>query len=156
MSPGRAATAALVACALAGAAGAFPAYDRPFDPNDPLAAEFEAAQDLIRREAWPEAEARLRSIASVADDVADVWSLLGFSRRKLGRFDAAETAYDRALALDPGHLGALEYLGELRLEQGNVEAAQALLRRLEALCPFGCEERTELAEAIRAAQGASQ
>ncbi len=152
----RSGLAALLALAVAGSAVAFPASDRPFDPNDPLAAEFEAAQALIREEAWREAEARLSSIAAVADDVADVWSLLGFSRRKLGRFDAAEIAYDRALTLDANHLGALEYLGELQLEQGDLEAAQALLRRLEALCPAGCEERDELAAAISAAERDAQ
>jgi Flp pilus assembly protein TadD len=85
--------------------------------------------------------------------VADVWSLLGFARRKLGRFEAAEAAYAEALALDPRHSGALSYLGALRVEQGDLEAARALLARLETACFGVCPERDELAAAIDAAAG---
>jgi Flp pilus assembly protein TadD len=141
------------ACALvlvAGAAFALPSVERPFDPNDPLAAELDAARAAIAREAWAPAEARLVSLTRAAPDVAELWSLLGLARRKQGALESAEAAYDRALELDPRHLGALEYMGELRLMQDDLPGAQALLARLETLCPPGCEEREELAAAIRA------
>ena len=38
---------------------------------------------------------------------ADAYNYLGYSNRWLGRYDAAFAAYDRALALDPNHKGAL-------------------------------------------------
>jgi Flp pilus assembly protein TadD len=144
---------AAAACALlfsAGAALALPATERPFDPNDPLAAELDAARAAIAREAWAPAESRLDALTRAAPEVAELWSLLGLVRRKQGALDPAEAAYDRALALDPRHLGALEYMGELRLMQGDLQGAQDLLARLETLCPPGCEEREELAAAIRA------
>jgi Flp pilus assembly protein TadD len=145
--------AVAAACALVfvgGAVFALPSDDRPFDPNDPLAAELDAARAAIAREAWAPAEARLAPLTRAAPDVAELWSLLGLVRRKQGALDSAEAAYDRALALDPRHRGALEYMGELRLMQDDLPGALALLARLETLCPPGCEEREELAAAIRA------
>jgi Flp pilus assembly protein TadD len=146
----RASAAAAALLFAAGAALALPSAERPFDPNDPLAGELDAARSAIAREAWAPAEARLAALTREAPEVAELWSLLGLTRRKQGALDAAEAAYDRALALDPRHLGALEYMGELRLMQDDLPGAQALLARLEALCPPGCEEREELAAAIRA------
>ena len=55
----------------------------------------------------------------------------------------------------PAHLGAHEYLGELYLQRGELEQARAQLAELERLCPAGCEERSELAEAILAQGSAS-
>jgi Flp pilus assembly protein TadD len=141
---------AVAATLMACAAQALPSTTRPFDPNDPLAGELDAARAAIAREAWAPAESRLVSLTRAAPDVAELWSLLGLVRRKQGALELAEAAYDRALALDPRHLGALEYMGELRLMQDDLPGAQALLARLESLCPPGCEEREELAAAIRA------
>ncbi len=81
---------------------------------------------------------------------ADAHNLLGFSHRKLDKPETAKKHYDRALAIDPAHKGALEYLGELYLETGDLQAAEALLARLVAACPDGCEERDDLAEEIAA------
>lgn len=78
----------------------------------------------------------------------DTLNLLAYSNRKLGYLDAAADFYGRALAIDPNHLGALEYQGELFLQQGNTNAAKANLTRLETLCPSGCEERTALEQAL--------
>ena len=58
--------------------------------------------------------------------------------------------YDRALAIDPHHLGALEYLGELYVEMGDVDAARRNLALLSELCPEGCEPLEELQEVIAA------
>ncbi len=71
-------------------------------------------------------------------DNADAHNLLGFSTRKLDDLETAKKHYDRALAIDPDHKGALEYLGELYLETGDLENAEALLARLIAACPDGC------------------
>lgn len=74
----------------------------------------------------------------------DVLTYLGFASRKLGRFDDAERYYQAALAAEPTHKGATEYYGELKVEQGDIEAAERLLARLDALCDFGCAEADEL------------
>ncbi len=81
---------------------------------------------------------------------ADAWNLLGFSQRKLGQFDAAKASYDKALTLDPGHLGANEYLGELYLQIGDLPRAEERLARLDSLCFFGCQEYRDLKKAIEA------
>ena len=67
-----------------------------------------------------------------------------------GRIETAFDYYREALAIEPRHLGANEYLGELYLETDDLERAEERLGELAAACPSGCEERTELAEAIRA------
>ena len=82
----------------------------------------------------------------------DLWNLLGFVNRKLGRPEEAEAHYARALQLAPDHLGALEYQGELFLETGRVQLARANLGRLLQLCGAGCEEYRDLARALAAAE----
>lgn len=81
---------------------------------------------------------------------ADAHNLLGFALRNSGELAAAERAYVRALELDPDHLGALEYQGELFVILGEIDAAEANLARLALLCD-ACEEHEDLAEAIAAA-----
>ena len=88
--------------------------------------------------------------AAMADhpNDADVMNLTGFSYRKLGEFKQALQYYEKALALDPKHKGALEYLGELYLQTDQPELAQVQLARLKKLCTF-CRERKMLSKAIR-------
>jgi len=144
---------AALALALALAAGPLPAVpsaDQPFDPNEPAFVELALARADIAAERWEDARARLLALTVLAPDAPELWSLLGFSLRKQGALAEAERAYDRALALDANHLGALEYMGELRLMQDDLPAAEALLARLARLCPNGCEARDDLAAAILA------
>jgi Flp pilus assembly protein TadD len=82
---------------------------------------------------------------------ADVYNLMGFSLRKLGDSKQAYTFYRKALDFDPDHKGALEYLGELYVETGQVDKAQENVVHLKKLCPSGCEELADLEHAIAAA-----
>jgi tetratricopeptide (TPR) repeat protein len=82
---------------------------------------------------------------------ADVYNLMGFSLRKTGDYPTALTFYKKALDFDADHKGAHEYLGELYVETGQMPKAKEHLAILEKLCPQGCEEREDLAEAIAAA-----
>ncbi|MGY5449932.1 tetratricopeptide repeat protein [Agarivorans sp. MS3-6] len=79
---------------------------------------------------------------------ADAWNLLGFSQRKQAHYPEALYAYQQALAIDPSHLGALEYLGELYLNLGQVVRAQENLERLKLLCE-NCVEQQQLTVAIQ-------
>src|SRR5262249_15412131 len=79
---------------------------------------------------------------------ADVYNLVGFSLRKTGDQKQAFTYYRKALDFDPQHKGALEYLGELYVETGQIEKAKANAEQLKKLCPGGCEELADLQEAI--------
>jgi len=83
---------------------------------------------------------------------ADAYNLLGFSHRKLGDVEAALAHYGKALALEPKHRGANEYLGELYLELGQLDKARERLKVLDGACFFGCEEYSELKAKIAAYQ----
>jgi tetratricopeptide (TPR) repeat protein len=81
---------------------------------------------------------------------ADVYNLMGFSLRKLGDYKQAYTFYQKALDFDPDHRSALEYLGELFVETGQLDRARENVARLRKLCPSGCEELEDLEIAIAA------
>ena len=82
---------------------------------------------------------------------ADWNNLLGYSLRKKQPPDlvGAEKYYQAALKIDPNHRGALEYYGKLKLINNDLPGAEALLARLDKVCTFGCEEYSDLKEAIQ-------
>src|SRR6202045_225744 len=82
---------------------------------------------------------------------ADVYNLMGFSLRKTGDYKQAYTFYRKALDFDPDHKGALEYLGELYVETGQMDKAKENVVRLKQLCPSGCEELEDLEKAVTGA-----
>ena len=82
---------------------------------------------------------------------ADVYNLMGFSLRKTGDYGQAYTFYRKALDFNPEHKSALEYLGELYVETGQIEKARENLALLKKLCPNGCEELEDLEQAVAAA-----
>ena len=79
---------------------------------------------------------------------ADVNNLLGYTSRKLKQYSQAATYYTRALKIDPKHLGALEYQGELFLIQKKSSAAKSNLAKIKVICGTNCEEYQELKKAI--------
>ena len=100
--------------------------------------------------------AALAELKVMADSYqhADVYSLMGFSLRKTGDYATALTFYRKALDFDANHKGAHEYLGELYVETGDLPKAREQLAILTALCPQGCEERTDLEHALAAVRRA--
>ena len=78
---------------------------------------------------------------------ADAFNLLGFSNRKMGNLEAAAVAYKTALTINPSHLGALEYQGEMFVEMGELAMAQANLDKLQSLCG-ACEQAQDLKKAL--------
>jgi Flp pilus assembly protein TadD len=79
---------------------------------------------------------------------ASAWNLLGYVHRRLGKFDAAEKYYDAALTVNPNHIGALNYMGQLFIQTGRPEKAKALVVRLKTACKSGCKELDELQKAV--------
>jgi TolA-binding protein len=75
---------------------------------------------------------------------ADAQNWLGFAYRKSGNLDAAFLHYDKALAIDPRHRGAHEYMGEAYLMTGNVAQAEEHLKALDKLCFTPCSEYSTL------------
>ena len=96
-------------------------------------------QELLDKKDYEKAVSTLKM--AISKDVTDAtaWNLLGYTYRTSGQYEEAWEAYEQALTLEPGHLGANEYLGELYLLQGNMEGARAQLAKLEKLCPNGCD-----------------
>ena len=76
---------------------------------------------------------------------ADILNYLGFTSRKLGDFKKGEKYYLEGLAIEPGHIGINEYLGELYIATNRVDLAK---ERLEILKGCNCEEYKELKEII--------
>ena len=75
----------------------------------------------------------------------DTLNYLGFTSRKLGDFEKGENYYLEGLAIEPGHVGINEYLGELYVATDRIELAK---ERLNVLINCNCEEYKELKEII--------
>jgi tetratricopeptide (TPR) repeat protein len=54
----------------------------------------------------------------------EAWNYVGYTNRKLGNYDIALAAYERALSLHPGYPEALEYRGEAFLALNRISDAQ--------------------------------
>lgn len=78
------------------------------------------------------------------DDNPDVANLIGYSSRKLGRYEDSKLWYERALAADPAHARTWSYYGMWHAEQGNLLKAREYLAKVETLCGTKCREYTEL------------
>lgn len=122
----------------------------PIDPDFRIATPaqndnvYVAAVSLINEGQYEPAIALLNSSMWVSGPHPDILTYLGFSYRRLGDPDRARDYYEQALTVAPDHRGALEYYGELKLEQGDIAGARAHLARLDTLCSFGCHEAEEL------------
>jgi Flp pilus assembly protein TadD len=113
------------------------------------AASYADAASLIKAGNYADAKAMLKNITAAEPKNADAWNLLGFSSRKSGDLKGAGKAYAKALKLNPVHLGALEYQGEMFIELGEVDSARANLAKLKAACG-SCEEMRDLEKALKA------
>lgn len=70
------------------------------------------------------------NIASATQTDARAWVNLGRSLLKLNEFEQAQSAYERALALSPGSIEAVEELGLIYERTNQLEALGALLDRM--------------------------
>lgn len=111
--------------------------------------ELKAARHAITRKQFDVAIDELRDVLKKQPDHADAWNLLGYSARKSGDFKTAESAYTKALEIDPNHTQAMEYMGEMYLTLKQPEKAEMLLSRLNKLCSFNCIDRDSLKMAIK-------
>jgi Flp pilus assembly protein TadD len=101
----------------------------------------------IKARDYKGALAELRDLAEDTQN-ADVYNLLGFTLRKTGDFETSLSYYRKALDLQPDHKAAREYLGELYVQTGQMDKAKEQLAALVKLCPTGCDERSDLEQAI--------
>lgn len=95
---------------------------------------------------------RLETVRANNEESSADWNnYMGYTLRKQETPDlaAAETHYQKALALKADHRGAMEYYGELKLLQEDLAGAQKLLASLQKACPEGCDELEELDASIK-------
>ena len=81
---------------------------------------------------------------------ADIYNLLGYSYRKIDdpNLEKSFAAYMMALEIDPNHIGAHEYLGELYLMLNQKSKSIKILKQLEILAGKESSEYLELQKAI--------
>ena len=103
---------------------------------------------LLNANNFKQALADLKIIDSEFKNNADVNNLLGYSSRKLKQYKPAATYYEKALKINPNHIGALEYQGELFVLTNKVSAAKKNLAKLEKICGLKCGEYLDLKKAI--------
>jgi tetratricopeptide (TPR) repeat protein len=109
--------------------------------------DYAKAVSLIDDEAYSRAIPLLKKSIREKGEYADALNQLGFAYRKSGNWKVGMEYYLKALALEPNHLGANEYLGELYLEEEDLPNAEKQLATLKKACGK-CDEYEELAEAI--------
>lgn len=102
------------------------------------------AVGLINEKRYDAALASLEAARTAFGPHPDILTYQGYTWRKKGQFDRAETYYRQALAIAPDHRGATEYYGELKVERGDLAGAKQMLARLDASCTYGCAEAEEL------------
>ncbi|HKT72515.1 MAG TPA: tetratricopeptide repeat protein [Steroidobacteraceae bacterium] len=76
------------------------------------------------QDAYADALDKFQQAVQNDSDLYEAWNYVGYTNRKLGHYDVALTAYERALALHPGYPEALEYRGEAYLGLSRVSDAQ--------------------------------
>jgi len=115
---------------------------KPVDPN------FARAKALIEARQYGGALPLLQQVVAKDPRNPDAYNLIGYATRKSGDPQGSLQYYNQALALDPKHIGAHEYVGEAYLMLDRLRDAEQHLARLDSLCVFGCAEYRMLKAAI--------
>ena len=110
--------------------------------------DYAVALRLVHHKNYAEAVPFLRRALQQRPNSADVLSYLGYSHQMLGDNEGALDYYQRALANDPGHKGAHEFLGTLYLKLNQLGNARGQMSELTSLCRDGCVEKDALGRAI--------
>lgn len=113
-----------------------------------LTSELAKIRDLVAKKNFTAALAALKIADKDFPNNADINNLLGYSARNLKQYANAATYYTKALKIDPNHLGALEYQGELFMLTKKSAQAKKNLAKLKTLCGLTCEEYLDLKKAI--------
>jgi Flp pilus assembly protein TadD len=112
--------------------------------------DYAQGEKAIKAKDYKGAIAPLEKVIASDPNNADAHNYLAYARRHLGENDRALDHYRKALAINPDHRGANEYLGQLYLILNDLPKAEERLAKLDKLCTFGCEEYSELKKAVAA------
>lgn len=128
------------------------------NPADPLAYEYYLrGVDLYSRNDFPMAIKMLQKSAEIDPRYALTWAQLGRAHTANASFElggraeyaAAETAYQKALAINPAQIEARIYMANRFTDTGRVESAVPLLREAQTTSPNDAEVHWELGYAYR-------
>ena len=115
----------------------------------PRDSQYAEAERAVKRGDYPAAIRLLDGVVARDQRNADAYNLLAYSIRKSGDPAKSIPIYEKALAIDPKHKGAHEYIGEAYLALGDLDKAKQHLATLDKLCFFPCEEYTDLKKAVQ-------
>ncbi len=128
--------ALLLGTGISGVSLAF-AEDDTVTPDNAANPDYMAVKAQVDNGDYNTALTKLSALEKETPNDPDILNLIGFSLRKTGHPEQALDYYNRALAQNPEHLGANEYLGELYLEMKQpAKAAERLAggcRKLAAI-----------------------
>jgi tetratricopeptide (TPR) repeat protein len=117
-------------------------------PVKTVATELTQVNAMLAKKDFRAARAALLLLDKEFANNADINNLLGYSSRKLKDYRASATFYTKALRINPNHLGAIEYQGELFVTTKKIAAAKKNLQKLKRLCGLNCAEYKDLKKAI--------
>ena len=138
-------TTALLAACVSGLAVS--ADTASVTPQEQATDEMAVGRQAVQNRNWTQAVTSFKKAVTENPKNADAHNLLGYSHRALGKFDEAFSAYDKALAIDSKHKGALEYSGMGYLKTNQKAKAEAQLAKLKTICA-NCTETASLAKAV--------
>jgi len=124
-------------------------------PSNMGGSPLDGARGAIAQKNWVGALDSLRAIAPDQASSADFHNLMGYVLRHQSQPNMVSVLdhYDRALAIDPGHRQAREYLGEAWLMLHCPVQAAEQLATIQGLCgSTDCEEWQDLQAALMAYQ----
>jgi tetratricopeptide (TPR) repeat protein len=111
--------------------------------------QYTAGVRAIQASKFAEAISLLQQVVARDQGNADAYNWLAYATRKNGDPAKAVGIYQQALALDPKHRGAHEYIGEAYLALHDLPNAKQHLATLDSLCFLPCSEYTDLKKAIQ-------
>jgi tetratricopeptide (TPR) repeat protein len=112
--------------------------------------DYTAAVKAIKAENFAKAIPLLEAVIQRDDKNADAYNWLAYAVRRNGDPAGAIPIYEKALAIDPEHRGAHEYLGEAYLMLNRLPEAKKHLAALDRLCFFPCSQYRDLKKAVEA------
>jgi len=117
----------------------------PARAEDP---DYTAGVKAIKAENFAAAIPLLERVVARDASNADAYNNLAYAIRRNGDPARSIPIYQKALAIDPKHRGAHEYIGEAYLALDDLPKAKEHLKRLDSLCFLPCGEYRDLKKAV--------
>jgi len=124
-------------------------FNKRSDPGEQKDPQYAEGERAVKRGDYAAAIRLLEAVVARDERNADAYNLLAYSIRRSGDAARAIPLYQKALAIDPKHRGAHEYIGEAYLILGDLPRAKEHLAALDKLCFLPCEEYTDLKKAVQ-------